>query len=216
MLSPNNGSVTIKYTYNNIINTVSGNFTKNDENDDVYTANLADSNFPAILTGTGNVILIGGIIIQLTIESNNDITINEVTFLQPEPYTPPGQPYILPTTSPATNVTFNVNINNKLINYTATFSFVTFASIGGGSYIMYNYSSLKLKQQDSVFSPAALNQAATTKTQTAALLTTLDPANTYLTSDQQIQIANEAGKIAGHVVSIGESITNISTAIANK
>jgi len=212
MSSQNYGTVTIKYTYNNSSNTVLGNFTKND---DVYTANLADQNFPAVLTGTDTdgtiVILIGGIIIQLTIESNNDININQVTFLQP--YNPPDPSDPLPTTSPATNVTFNVNINNKLINYTANFSSVTLGSLNV-SYIMYNYSSSQ--QQDSVFSQAALNQAATTKTQTAALLTTLDPANTYLTSDQQNQIANEAGKIAGHVVSIGESITNISTAIAKK
>lgn len=60
-----------------------------------------------------------------------------------------------------------------------------------------------------VFSPEAQNQAATTKTQTSALLITLDPENVFLSSDQITQIASEAGKIVGHSVSIGEGVNNI-------
>jgi hypothetical protein len=176
----------------------SGNFT---QNGDIYTANLADSNFPAILSGTcndgTNVILIGGIIIQLTIESNDKITINELLFNQnfnPIPTNPP-------TTSPATNVTFNVQINNIEFNYSANFNSLDVNDEFSPYTVQYFYS-ISQQQQDFVFSKAALKQVATTNTQTAALLTKLDPINIFLSSDQKNQIANESGKIAAYSVSM--------------
>jgi len=209
-------SVSVTYTYNNSSNTVSGNFT---QNGDGYIANLADQNFPAVETGTDNVILIGGIIIQLTTESNNDITINEVAFLQQDLDLDPSDP--LPTTSPATNVTFNVNINNKKINYTATFSSVLLNSILPKAYIMYMYSSsLSSQQQDSVFSHAALTAGTNAATLTTSFLRVLDPTGSNITDKEAVEIGKSAGKAFSHTVSAtewaGDALNRIGTAIAKK
>jgi hypothetical protein len=206
-------SVSVTYTYNNSSNsnTVSGNFT---QNGDGYIANLADQNFPAVETGTDNVILIGGIIIQLTTESNNDITINEVAFLQQD--LDLSDP--LPTTSPATNVTFNVNINNKKINYTATFSSVLLNSILPKAYIMYMYSSSQ--QQDSFFSQAALTAGTKAATLTTSFLRRLDPTGSNITDEEAGEIGKSAGKAFSHTVSAtewaGDALNRIGTAIAKK
>jgi len=92
----NYGSVTITYTYNNQTYIVSGKFTQN--GNDGYIANISDSNFPPIDSNK----FVGGIIIQLTIERNNEITINNVEFCKN--YNLNGIPDF--TTSPVTNVNF--------------------------------------------------------------------------------------------------------------
>jgi len=69
---------------------------------------------------------------------------------------------------------------------------------------------------ETVFSPAATSQAATTKTQTSALLSLLDPRGMFITNTIQENIVHESGKIAAHFVSIGEGINNIGAAIAKK
>jgi len=198
--------------------TCSGNFT---QNGNIYTANLADPNFPAISSGTAtdgtNVILIGGIIIQLTIESNDKITINEVAFCK----TYKNSSIVpFPTTSPVTNVTFNVNINNQINYYNTKFSLPVEINEDSteidSTVLLFNYSSFPAVGKDFFFSQAALNQVATTNTQTVALLTKLDPTNIFLTSDQKNQIANESGKIAGHVSSIIEGIKLIGDTLAKR
>ena len=205
-------SVSVNYTFNQMNYTCSGYFT---QNGNIYRANLADSNFPAILSGTGtdgtNVILIGGIIIQLTIESNDKITINELLFNQnfnPIPTNPP-------TTSPATNVTFNGQINKIKFNYSANYNSLDINDEFSPYTVQYFYS-ISQQQQDFFFSKAALNQVVTTNIQTAALLTKLDPINIFLISDQKNQIANESGKIAGHVSSIIEGIKLIGDTLAKR
>ena len=211
-------SVSVNYTLNQINYTCSGNFT---QNGNIYTANLADPNFPAILSGTAtdgtNVILIGGIIIQLTIESNDKITINEVAFCKTYKN---SSIVTFPTTSPVTNVTFNVNINNQINYYNTKFSLPVetndnFTEVGS-TILLFTYSSFPAIGQDFFFSQAALNQVATTNKQTAALLTKLDPINIFLTSDQKNQISIESGKIAGHVSSISEGIKLIGKTLAKR
>jgi len=108
---------------------------------------------------------------------------------------------------------FNVNINNKINNYNATFISPAEgnSTFSGPNYITVNYT--YLPKQDSVFSQAALNQVATTRGLTSALLTTLD---LWINNEQINQIAGDAGLIAGHLVSIGEYINKISNDIIKK
>ena len=56
----------------------------------------------------------------------------------------------------------------------------------------------------------------TTKRQTRALLSLLDPRGKHIDYKNQEKIAIESGKIAGHVVTISEGINNIGVAIAKK
>jgi hypothetical protein len=199
--------VSVNYTFNQNNYTCSGNFT---QNGNIYTANLADPNFPAISS-------VGGIIIQLTIESNNKITINEVVFCK----TYKNSSLVpFPTTSPVTNVTFNVNINNQINYYNTKFSLPVEINEDSteidSTVLLFTYSSFPAVGKDFFFSQAALKQVATTNTQTAALLTKLDPINIFLTSDQKNQIAIESGKIAGHVSSISEGINLIGKTLAKR
>lgn len=62
-LNPSNDNVSVTYIYNNISYTTSGNIIKTPDGDGDYIANLVDSNFTAIYTGTNDVIFVGGIFI---------------------------------------------------------------------------------------------------------------------------------------------------------
>lgn len=217
-LNPSNDNVSVTYTYNNNSYTTSGNININSEGD--YIANLVDSNFPAIYTGTNGSIFVGGIFIQLNLGKNNEITITTFEFLKTFTYNNTTPPTI-PTMSPApTNVTFNGMINNNSFNYNASLISqgeipIAFVPANVYSYV-YSATTTSTQQQVMFFSPNAKAQAATTTNQTNNLFKTLDPKGTFLTLKQQNQVANEAGKIAGHIVSIVEKLNNINLIINNK
>ena len=56
----------------------------------------------------------------------------------------------------------------------------------------------------------------TTKRQTRALLSLLDPRGKHIDYKNQEKIANESGKIAAHVVSVSEGIKLIGNALAKR
>jgi hypothetical protein len=192
--------------------------------------NTYDSNFPNILIPNSNDEYSPGIMwscfcsINTTTNVNtNPTTTNVITIL-------PDQFNII-TFSSSSNISViptNPSITLNITSNTVTLNSTTY-NINVGNYTFKKYTNPVLDNTQisftydppaapatpppaSVFSQAALNQAATTKTQTTAFLTAIDPGN-VLTYDQRIQIAAQVGTIAAHSVSVGECVQKISDTV---
>ena len=200
MSSPNNGTVTITYTYNNQRYTDTGSFTLYDNYNFIATIN-DDKNFPTNC-------LTPGILVQVKLDnSTNKIslvsTIINIRYLYPSSLSSPPISYV--------NIKGNViqNNNNSIpVNYNMKFQNIEEA------YISYSFIPESLLEPiPDYFSQAALNQVARTRDQASALLTTLDLG---ITKAQSTQIANLVGLIAGYSVSIGECVKKISDTVTKK
>ena len=207
----NYGSVTINYTYDNQPFKDTGSFTINDPNN--FIAVINDTNFPSNC-------LTPGISIEVILDKNsNNISSVSLNFNNRYLY------QTIPSSVPISNVTINGNVilNKTPIFFKYNMIFQTIVQ----AYILYSFTpetvsvSVPVPVPVSVpvtdcFSQAALNQAATTQTQTSALLKMIDSENVFLSSDQKTQIASEAGKIVRHGVSIGEGVNNIGKAFVKE
>jgi hypothetical protein len=182
--------------------------------------NTYDSNFPNILITNSNDEYSPGIMWSCFCSINtttNVITIlpdqfNIITF-----YSSPNISVI------PTNPSITLNITSNTVTFNSTKYFINVRNYTFKKYtnpmldntqISFNYDppAAPATPPAAVFSQAALNQAATTKTQTTAFLTAIDPGN-VLTYDQRIQIAAQVGTIAAHSVSVGECVQKISDTV---
>jgi hypothetical protein len=199
----NYGSVTITYTYNNQMYTDTGSFTINDPYNFIATIN-DDTNF------SSNCLTPGVSLEVLLDKTTNKISSVSLNFNNRYLYSP------IPSSVPISNVTIdgNVILNNTPIPFNYNMKFQTIVQ----AYIFYSFTSVPEPEPVPVpipnyFSPAALNQVATTRYQASALLTTLAPG---ITNEQINQIANDAGLIVGHGFSIVERLQNISDILKKK
>lgn len=210
----NYGSVTINYTYDNQTFKDTGSFTINDPNDPYnFIAVINDTNFPSNC-------LTPGIFIEVILDKNSNISSVSLNFNNRYLY------QTIPSSVPISNVTIDGNVipNNNPIYF--KYNNIIFQTIVQ-AYILYSFTpetlsvSVPVSEPVSVpvsdcFSPAALNQVATTRDQASALLTTLDPGNVFLSRDKKTQIASEAGLIGGHIGSIGECVQKINDTLTKK
>lgn len=201
MSSPNNGTVTITYTYNNQRYTDTGSFTLYDPYNFIATIN-DDKNFPTNC-------LTPGILVQVKLDNSTNkispVFLNfNIKYSYPSSLSSP----------PISNVKIvgNVIQNNISIPFNYNMNFQNIEE----AYISYTLTpSPEPVSETDCFSPGALNQAATTRDQASALLKIIDKGN-VLTKAQSTQIVHLVGLIAGYSVSIGECVKKISDTVTKK
>ena len=183
-------------------------------NSNEFTSQYNDVNFPAINDTNNN---ISGIIINVDTSNNTfNITFNTTNFLLDNENFTDGTDmiiyfYLNNTTYGGIYIEYNTTYTNPYSNYPILYSINFKGNLQNNPYIP-----TPSPPPTTDFSPVASNQAATTKRQTRALLSLLDPRGKHIDYKNQEKIANESGKIAGHVVSISEGINNIGFAIAKR
>ena len=182
-------------------------------NSNEFTSQYNDGNFPAIPGNNNN--NISGIIINVDTSNNTfNITFNTTNFLLDNENFTRGTDmtiyfYLNNTTYGSSDIEYNTTNTNPYSNYPILYSIIFKGNLQNNPYIPTPSTTI-------IFSPAASNQAATTKRQTRALLSLVDPNGKHIDDKNQEKIANESGKIAAHVVSVSEGIKLIGNALAKR